>query len=253
MDVEAYYNSITDKLVSDYLYGNPRTVQAIEYALRHISKPSQNVLDLGCGLGWTSFEFARHMPEVSVLGLDLSPKLIRCANSLFSLENLEYEVAAIQNLTSKANHYDTVIMIDVYEHVAPHHRLDLIQYLNESLTESGQIILTCPTRRHQEYLRKNFPDRLQPVDEIMEKADLEIMAKGIAGQIIEYKEVSIWDEKDYFHALISRKNKMFQGSINKYSAESPWHKYDRVLKAGLKIKSSKIKYLIRMLKQRWIN
>lgn len=89
----------TDKLVSEYLlfhYGEPREVlpwdfgpaSALNYAVRCVSEcvevaslpQNARALDLGCAVGRSTFELARHCTEV--IGIDYSHRFIDVAAAL---------------------------------------------------------------------------------------------------------------------------------------------------------------------------
>jgi hypothetical protein len=49
MDIsKSFYDNFATKLLSDYIYGNPRAEAAIKYALRWIPRGSRKILDIGC-------------------------------------------------------------------------------------------------------------------------------------------------------------------------------------------------------------
>ncbi|KKQ11788.1 MAG: methyltransferase domain-containing protein [Candidatus Babeliales bacterium] len=52
---------------------------------------NENVLDVGCGDGRITAEIAKHVPEGTVIGLDISPNMITEAKSSFNnIKNLEF-------------------------------------------------------------------------------------------------------------------------------------------------------------------
>ena len=98
----------TDKLVSEYLlfhYGEPNEVlpwdfgpaSALNYAVRCVSEcvevaslpQNARALDLGCAVGRSSFELARHCAEV--IGIDYSRRFIEVAAALAGHGTFPYE------------------------------------------------------------------------------------------------------------------------------------------------------------------
>ena len=98
----------TDKLVSEYLlfhYGEPHEVlpwdfgpaSALNYAERCVSEcvdmaslpQNARALDLGCAVGRSSFELARHCAEV--IGIDYSHRFIEVAATLAGSGTFPYE------------------------------------------------------------------------------------------------------------------------------------------------------------------
>src|ERR1700733_8763528 len=100
---ENYYDS--DRAISEYLlfhYGgyenrlpkNPAgglnfPVRCVSECLAPARLPEQaRVLDLGCAVGRSSFELARHCAEV--LGIDFSARFVEVANTLRTAGRLAY-------------------------------------------------------------------------------------------------------------------------------------------------------------------
>lgn len=199
-----FYNSFDIKLIKDYLTGNPRTIAAIKKAISYFPDNSQNILDIGCGIGWTTYEFARKCNNIDIKGVDLSPQLLDAANKLFSLENLSFEKLDIASQEFHTNkEYDAAVLIDVYEHIPINSRyrfhLSLKGVINP---QGGRIILTCPSILHQGYLRKERPDGLQPIDEDIDLTTMAKLAADMDGEIIHFEYVDIWHSFDYFHTVI---------------------------------------------------
>ena len=51
-----FYAGFRNRLLLDYVRGNGRTEAAIRHAIRFIPASAQRILDLGCGIGWSSRE-----------------------------------------------------------------------------------------------------------------------------------------------------------------------------------------------------
>jgi len=86
-DIKSYYNGFTNKLILDYVHSNPRIEDAIKTSIRLIDFSDCNILDIGCGIGWSSFEFSKRAKFVQ--GIDISNNLIEIANDLFQKDNLK--------------------------------------------------------------------------------------------------------------------------------------------------------------------
>ena len=207
---KSFYNQFGAKLLRDFVNGNPRMEMAILSACNKLKQFQRKaVLDLGFGLGWSSFEFSRAVPDLNVLGIDLSPQLRDLASALFSENSrLQFEC---QDLCDSSwsekfrSDYDACVMLDVYEHIPRSERSDFHAALASKLADDAIVILSCPTILHQSYLRDERPDALQPVDEDVTFKDLLILAHTLGGELIHLAYQSVWTSHDYFHAVISRK------------------------------------------------
>ena len=205
-DVEMFYNHWTERLINDYARGNPRVIEALRYTIAHLPAGTKNVLDVGCGIGWSSHEIGRHLPEAAVLGVDLSPSLIQIAERLFKDGGrIDFKARDVtKNVLNGDGPFQAAVLLDVYEHIPRDQRLSVIRSLSKALASDSTIILSCPTPRLQRYLKQNDPQKLQPVDEIVTRDDLEEIAHHISGQLVDYRTLSVWLKNDYFHATIQR-------------------------------------------------
>jgi SAM-dependent methyltransferase len=220
-----FYNRFDEKLIKDYASGNKRLVNAIENLARYIP-PNNNlsVLDIGCGLGWSTYEFSRFFEEIKFEGVDLSPVLIDNANKLFQRDNLKYNVF---DVTSEVpdKHYDAIVMIDVYEHIPKDDRRKFHQSLLKLLKPDGRILMACPSIYHQNYLKLNNPKGLQPVDEDVDLSILQQTAIDVEGEIIYFEYQKIWKSFDYLYVVIQ--NGVRYGSTTDLKSRKPYKVEDQ--------------------------
>jgi glycosyltransferase involved in cell wall biosynthesis/SAM-dependent methyltransferase len=200
----AYYDNFVRRLLRDYVRGNPRTERAIEFALDALRSGPMNVLDVGCGIGWSSFEIARNHPAARILAADFSPRLVSAAQSLFGEEaRIRFEVKDFIQDEIEGS-FDAIILVDVYEHFPISARTVVHARLKTLLTRGGSLVLTVPTPAYQQYLRDQHPEGLQPVDEDVTSADIRALAHDVGGRVAVQRSVSIWRADDYMHVLIER-------------------------------------------------
>lgn len=113
-----YYNERVCKYgvsgKSTLLDDNMRTLE-IETVTSWLS-PSDKVLDVGCGNGVSTVEFAKHCE--SIVGIDLSEKMINTAHQLLNnkelpAQNISFEVGNILDLGSKYwdGRFNTVVSV----------------------------------------------------------------------------------------------------------------------------------------------
>jgi 2-polyprenyl-3-methyl-5-hydroxy-6-metoxy-1,4-benzoquinol methylase len=80
------------------------------YLLPHI-RPNNKILDVGCGPGSITLDFASLVPEGSVLGIDFSPDAISLAQSATterSIQNCEFKIGDVMNLDFGDGEFDIV-------------------------------------------------------------------------------------------------------------------------------------------------
>ena len=69
---------------------------------------NKQVLDLGCGYGWHC-RYAMENGAVSVLGMDLSEKMLDQARTINQLEGIEYQQGALEDYAYPSESFDVVL------------------------------------------------------------------------------------------------------------------------------------------------
>src|SRR5262245_28236270 len=133
----SFYDGAAPLGVADYVYGNPRLEAAIKHTLRSLPSEARTILDVGCGIGRSSWEIARHVPCSSYLSVDLSPKCIELARLLFPDSRVDYQALSILESWSSLPSLDAIVMLDVYEHIAKRDRDQFHRFVRERLNPGG--------------------------------------------------------------------------------------------------------------------
>ena len=88
--------------------------RALEQALAEVPTPGR-VLDVGCGTGIASFTVARRFPEVEVVGVDLSGRMVEQARSKTPPElagRVRFEVADASALPFDDGSFDLAVLMN---------------------------------------------------------------------------------------------------------------------------------------------
>lgn len=211
-NIEEYYNNFNSRLIKDYINDNLRVKNAIISLTKYIPKSTESILDIGCGIGWSSHEFANNFENANVDGIDLSPKLIQTAKKIFQRNNLTFSVRDLtKKLPSKT--YKVVALLDVYEHIPISNRCEFHKMLKNILMDEARILISCPSIYHQNWLRQNNPNNLQPVDEDIDLTSILRIAEDLGGEVIYFEYQKIWQAFDYLHAVIQIGSTYGMGSI----------------------------------------
>ena len=100
----------------------------------------KRVLDLGCGFGWHC-RFAREMGASSVLGIDLSEKMLDRARAETDDPAIEYRRVAIEDLDLPIGSFDVVLSSLAFHYVA---RFDLVcRRVHDLLAEGGAFVFSA--------------------------------------------------------------------------------------------------------------
>lgn len=187
----------TEKAVSEYLlfhYGRPDEVlpynfgpvTALNYPVRCVSEcldlarlPGKpRALDLGCSVGRSTFELARHCHEV--IGIDFSHRFIDAANEIKAAGQLDYsyveqgdlltgaqaavpadidrsrvtfEQGDAMNLRDHLGQFDVVLMANLVDRLSAPEKC--LQRLPGLLNPGGQLIVTTPCTWLEDYTPKD--------------------------------------------------------------------------------------------------
>jgi SAM-dependent methyltransferase len=99
----------------------------------------RRVLDLGCGFGWHC-RFAREQGARSVVGVDLSEKMLARARETTNDPAIEYRRSAIEDIDLSAGEFDVVISSLALHYVE---RFDLVcRNVHRSLATGGTFVLS---------------------------------------------------------------------------------------------------------------
>ena len=101
--------------------------------------PNKNVLDLGCGFGWHC-RYAREQQAQSVVGIDLSEKMIERARESTNDSAIEYRRLAIEDIDFSAGAFDVVLSSLALHYVE---RFDIVcRKVRHCLKPGGAFVLS---------------------------------------------------------------------------------------------------------------
>lgn len=206
-----FYDGWPVNQARDWLFMNPRQQSAVEAALSSRMESEQGTLTLefGSGIGVCGELYARETRS-KVVSLDLSVELLNVGRRLFESENHLYYEGTLEDLRrgykAKFNH---ILLVDVLEHIRRPDWLTLFDGFKKVLKPQGQVFISTPTPWYQNYLKNHNPEGLQPVDLSIEKSEIEALAESVGLRLLEFKEVSIYRERDYQYFWLGPKNQTF--------------------------------------------
>jgi SAM-dependent methyltransferase len=201
--IQAYYDERVEEKIRDFTNANPRIEAAVELIAEWAPPVPARILEIGCGIGATSWRMARAWPQAEVVGADVSHASIEAAKTCFQRTNLSYKDELINEGVLEGK-FDLVVLMDTYEHIALSDRAVLHATIKSLLSEDARLILTIPTPTALEYSRTVSPSDLQPVDEDVTPLDVLLLAKETDTRLLFYREVGIWQYGDYAHVVLGR-------------------------------------------------
>lgn len=202
-EVRAYYDERVEGKIQDFTEANPRIEAAICTVAEWAPPNPRRILEIGCGIGATSWRMARAWPEAEVIGIDVSGTSIRVAETCFRRPNLSYLTGVI-GPGLLAGKFDLIVLMDVYEHIAPADRSALHAAIRSLLSDESRVVVTIPTPEILDDARKRAPSELQPIDENIDMEEIVRLAADTATRLLYYRKVGIWSYGDYAHLVLGR-------------------------------------------------
>jgi 2-polyprenyl-3-methyl-5-hydroxy-6-metoxy-1,4-benzoquinol methylase len=209
MSAEKFYDSFRSRLLRDMAWGNRRAEAAIKFACDTARQfQPRRILDIGCGVGWSSYECHRACPEAHITGVDFNQSLLESANVMFGeYKNISFRKTDVSDGLAHAVEgvkQDLILLLDVYEHIDRRLRSSFYKELASLLSRKSHIIMSFPSLWHQAHLRKNAPSELQPIDENVTAHDIVSLAAATDTYLMTWESRSVWNTNDYVHVLLSR-------------------------------------------------
>jgi SAM-dependent methyltransferase len=109
---------------------------------RRPGAPMPRVLDAGCGTGHTTVAFARRLPGVEFVGVDLSSTAIEAARAHAAesgLDRIRFVRADVRDLPASLGAFDVVLALGVLHHVPE--RDTALSHLVTRLAAGGRMVL----------------------------------------------------------------------------------------------------------------
>jgi 2-polyprenyl-3-methyl-5-hydroxy-6-metoxy-1,4-benzoquinol methylase len=201
--VKAYYDERIEGKIRDFTHFNPRIEAAIHTLAEWAPIKPKRVLEIGCGIGATTWRMARAWPDAEVIGADVSPASIQVAKKCFVLSNLRY-LEGLISAGSLSGQFDLIVLMDTYEHIALQDRASLHAVIKSLLANDSRVVLTFPTPATQQHDRIHALSAMQPIDEDVTPADIIRLAQETETHILYYRQVGIWQYGDFAHLVLGR-------------------------------------------------
>ena len=114
----AEMNALGRFLVNNPLWNYCNRRFALPIVLEHVIREDyKTIVDLGCGVGYTTEALASRFPHAEILGIDYDAKQIRKAQKRFSSERVTFAVGDGKQLSFRNNAIDAVFVFDTMHHI----------------------------------------------------------------------------------------------------------------------------------------
>lgn len=99
----------------------------------------KRVLDLGCGYGWHC-EYAKEQGAKSVVGIDLSEKMLEVAREKHSADTIEYRCMAIEDMDFPEAYFDVVMSSLAFHYIESFEMI--CKKINYLMVEGGDFVFS---------------------------------------------------------------------------------------------------------------
>ncbi len=125
------------------------TYRGLAEMLARVCRPDEKVLEVGCGRGYTCMVLAPYVKEI--VGVDVSEPSLDEARRLMRQYNIDNAQILKMGGDELQDHFssesfDTVISIDVYEHLHPEDGLQHLKDVYAVLKPKGKYIIVSPNQ-----------------------------------------------------------------------------------------------------------
>lgn len=118
----------------------------------------KHVVDLGCGFGWAT-RWMRQQGAATVLGIDLSNRMINQARAKTSDPTITYRIADLETLDLPQNTFGVAYSALAFHYVKDFPRL--MQVIHHSLIPGGDLVFTI---EHPIFMAASHPHWIQDED-----------------------------------------------------------------------------------------
>ena len=102
------------------------------------------ILDLGCGIGRLTFPLADRFPDVHLIGLDLSPKMVTTARNVakeMRVRNVRFLTCDGRTLPKTLPQFSGAFSVLTFQHVPPEAQEGYIKALSAKMDPGGTLCL----------------------------------------------------------------------------------------------------------------
>ena len=99
----------------------------------------KRVLDLGCGYGWHCLYAAQHDAQ-SVLGIDISEKMLKQAKEKNNAENITYKQSAMEDLAFSQDSFDVVLSSLAFHYIKDFK--SLVEQISKWMAPNGNFVFS---------------------------------------------------------------------------------------------------------------
>ena len=205
-EVKSYYDGFVTYLKKDRERLNPRH-KAIFNIVDLVGNIKQinSVLEIGCGIGIISEYMKQYVDEVCAV--DISETNIEYARQ--TVKDVEFLCGDIFKVNLACKKFDLIALFDVLEHIPLSMHRKLFKQLLYWSHDDTIIAITIPDADYLDYVRKQWPEKLQIIDESIYFYPFLEMLRSFQLEVLMYQKYGI-DCKNQYQVYLLEQKKLFE-------------------------------------------
>jgi trans-aconitate 2-methyltransferase len=163
--VQSFYDEFTTKQLDAGI--SLRNLKIQEFTEKFGLKDTDNVLEIGCGIGTQTELLVKFVANGKVTAVDISPKSIHFAKErLKAFRNVEFLTGDINEMHFPADKkFDVIVLPDVIEHIPLENHFKMFAKLRDVIKDSGFVIIHIPNPNYLEWSHVHDKASLQIIDQ----------------------------------------------------------------------------------------
>lgn len=158
-EMESHHSDITDQTI----------------AMMNI-KPTDRILDLGCGTGWASRRLARIAAAGEVTGIDVADEMLRRAgHASQGINNVRYLWGSAENIPAADNYFDKVLSVESFYYYADQGKA--LDELRRVMAPGGRLFILINLYKDNHYSLRWVTELKVPVQALSEAEYIDLLKK----------------------------------------------------------------------------
>lgn len=139
-------------------------------------RPTDRVLDLGCGTGWASRRLARTVTAGEVVGIDVADEMLRRAEKASAgIPNVRYVWGSAEKIPSPDNAFDKILSVESFYYYAD--QAKALDELRRVMAPGGRLFILINLYRDNKYSLLWVDELKVPVQVKSEAEYLDLLRK----------------------------------------------------------------------------
>lgn len=202
-EVAAYYDKYTVR--QKRIGVNNRHRSILKKCKSYGLKPTDKVLEIGCGVGTFSYLLLKFLKKGDLQAVDISKENIRIATEMLAQFNNKKLFAQDATDFLVKTKFDCIVLPDVLEHIPMNLHSKLFNHLDKMLSKNGFIFIHIPNPDYLNWCREHRPDLLQIIDQSIYPIDIANSINETNLNIDQLSNYKLWSENDYCFLVLKKK------------------------------------------------